>query len=104
MASPSGGPEDFLPGHIDCETAALIRGFLGPIFAHARSWQGLRAALGARGYRLEFRDGRLVVIAREAERPLCTGRDLGHPLIELARRLGRPQLRIGREGRTGWLV
>ena len=93
-----------LPGRLDCETAALVRGFLRPIFEQARSWSDLTARLAARGYDLEFRDGRLVVLIHEDHRPLCTGRDLGEPLAELAARLGRPQLKLGRDGRRGWLA
>lgn len=93
-----------LPARMDCETAALIRGFLRPIFDHAQSWADLAARLAARGYALGFLEGRLVVLSREDGRALCTGRDLGAPLAELARRLGRPQLRTGRDGRSGRLV
>ncbi|QFT64786.1 hypothetical protein SAMN05421853_101294 [Roseivivax halotolerans] len=93
-----------IPGRLDCETAALVRGFLGPIFARAQSWPELCSTLDARGYALEFRDGRLVVISRDFAGPLCTGRDLGHPLSELAARLGRPQLKLAQGGRKGWLA
>lgn len=93
-----------LPGRLDCETAALFRGFLRPIFEHAQSWADLVTKLTARGYDLSFHEGRLVISSRDDGRPLCTGRDLGEPLAALAARFGRPQLKIGRDGRSGWLA
>lgn len=97
-------PTPALPTRLDCETAALIRGFLRPIFEKALSWSDLCTRLAARGYDIEFRDGRLVIMARESNRPVCTGRDIGEPLSELSIRLGRPQLKLGRDGRKGWLA
>ncbi|MHA6324594.1 hypothetical protein [Roseivivax sp. CAU 1753] len=93
-----------LPDRLDCETAALMRGFLRPIFEQAQGWADLVTRLAARGYDLAFREGRLVILSHDDQRPICTGRDLGEPLITLAARFGRPQLKSGRDGRSGWLV
>ncbi|MHA6347448.1 hypothetical protein [Roseivivax sp. CAU 1761] len=90
-----------MPARLDSETAVLIRGFLRPIFDRATSWGDLRDRLRRRGYDLEVRQGRLLVIAIAEKRPICTGRDLGAPLAELAQRLGRLSLRLRPGGESG---
>ncbi|MGG7646164.1 hypothetical protein ACQ5SP_15235 [Rhodovulum sp. YNF3179] len=74
----------------DSETAALLRAALRPVFDGASDWAGLIAALGRRGVRLAIREGRLVLTDGETGRRICTARLLGHPLADLAARLGRP--------------
>lgn len=55
-------------------------------------------ALARKGYALTFRRGRMVIVQSETGRPLSTGRGLGMPLAVLAARLGRPALRLSRDG------
>ena len=74
----------------DCETAALIRAALCPLFDAATSWKALSDGLGARGYGLAIRDGRLVVTNMATGRRVCSARYLGTGLRDLAPRLGRP--------------
>ncbi|SIS85296.1 hypothetical protein SAMN05421759_104311 [Roseivivax lentus] len=104
LANNSEAASHALPPRLDCETAALVRGFLRPIFERAQTWADLVAALSARGYDLVFREGRLVILSHDDGRPLCTGRDLGEPLADLAARFGRLQLKTGRDGRSGWIA
>ncbi|PWE33633.1 hypothetical protein DDZ14_04830 [Maritimibacter sp. 55A14] len=86
--------EDGRSGDLDCETAALLRAHVLREFALADSWTSLADSLAAKGLRLGFRAGHMVLIHRGSEAVLCTGRFLGVPLTELAARLGRPVLRI----------
>lgn len=77
----------------DCETAALLRASLCPLFDRATAWQGLAQALARRGLGLAIRDGRLVVQDMASGQRICTARYLGTTLRDLSRRLGRPLIR-----------
>lgn len=83
-----------MPRPLDSETSALLRGFLTPIFESATSWANLRDRLAKKGYALEFRAGRMVVLDTAKNEPLCTGQLLGVPLRALASRLGRPCVKL----------
>ena len=92
-----------LTTQLDCETAALLRQVLLPILEAATDWSGLAGALARKGYALTFRSGRMVIVQSETGRPLSTGRGLGMPLSVLAARLGRPALRLSRDGSSAEL-
>lgn len=92
-----------LPAPLDCETSALLRGFLTPIFEHASSWADLKAQLAAKGYNLAFHAGHMVVLNVDTHQPLCTGAALGVPLRTLSARLGRPCVKVHRDGMSGHL-
>ena len=47
---------------LDCETAALMRGWLRPLVDQAAGWPAFIEALSTRGYGLVFRQGRLWLI------------------------------------------
>ncbi|MCA0962491.1 hypothetical protein [Salipiger bermudensis] len=83
---------------LDCESAALLRQILLPVVEAATDWPGLAGALARKGYGLTFRRGRMVIVQNETGRPVSTGRGLGMPLAGLAARLGRPSLRLSRDG------
>ena len=93
-----------LPPPLDCETAALIRQVLLPIFDAAPDWQSLSRALSRKGYSVGFRQGRMVILDDTTGSALCTGRDGGTPLRTLAQRLGRPALKLHRDGRSAELA
>lgn len=93
-----------LPQPLDCETAALIRQVLLPIFDTAPDWQSLSRALNRKGYRVGFRQGRMVILDDATGSALCTGQDGGTPLRALAQRLGRPALKLHRDGRSAELA
>lgn len=76
--------------NLDCESAALFRASLNPLFDRAASWTALIEGLNLRGYGLAIRDGRLVLLDTANGRRVCTARYLGTNLRELSRRLGRP--------------
>ena len=80
-------------GPMDSETAMQLRAHLAPLFERAESWDALRAALGACGFALAIRGGRLTVIERRDGCAICTAGWLGTPLSRLSRRLGRPCIR-----------
>ena len=65
----------------DCETAALIRAVLCPLFDTATSWKALSDGLGARGYGLAIRDGRLVVHAHRTVFALSVDTPMGEPEV-----------------------
>ena len=97
--------KDGLPmAALDSETACLLRRSMLPVIDAAQSWPELSAALRAKGFGMIFREGRLIFSRLEDGQELCTARFLGAPLDELAGRLGRPNVRAGRDGRTGQLV
>ncbi len=75
---------------LDCETAALLRAAIRPLFASAASWASLADILRDKGYRLEFRSGRLCVTDRMTGDRVCGLRFLGFEFIDLVRRMGRP--------------
>ncbi|HBS49710.1 MAG TPA: hypothetical protein DEA05_06310 [Rhodobacteraceae bacterium] len=81
------------PGDLDCETAALYRAWLGPLFEGATDWDSLTARLGAHGYGLAIREGRLYLTRCETGRRFAPARMLGTSLRDLSARLGRPRLR-----------
>ena len=92
--NPPLGRESHLPRPLDSETTALLRGFLTPILEAAASWTDLRDRLACKGYGLEFRSGRMVILDAASEEPVCTGQHLGVPLRALATRLGRPTVKL----------
>mgnify|MGYP005990313941 CR=1 FL=1 len=92
-----------LPAPLESETEALLRQFLSPIFDAATSWADLSGRLLTRGYVLEFRKGRMVLLNADSGRPVCTGRTMGAPLAQLAGRLGRPAIRASLDGHCGHL-
>ncbi|WP_170331645.1 hypothetical protein [Ruegeria arenilitoris] len=75
---------------LDCETAALLRATMRPLFATAPSWASLTDILKNKGYRLAFRQGRLCVIDRATDARICGLHFLGFEFRDLVRRLGRP--------------
>ncbi|MEQ5869496.1 hypothetical protein J4E08_06230 [Sagittula sp. NFXS13] len=91
-----------LPIPLDCETRAMLRLFLAPILQKSESWQDVAARLEERGYELGFCEGRMVVY-NDIGQALCTGSDIGIPMSELSRRLGRPCIIAHPDGETGAL-
>ncbi|CUJ86052.1 hypothetical protein RUE5091_00418 [Ruegeria denitrificans] len=75
---------------LDCETAALLRATIRPVFDTAASWSNLTDILKDKGYRLAFRQGRLCITDRATDERICGIRFLGFEFRELVRRLGRP--------------
>ena len=75
---------------LDCESAALLRAALRPIFAGAASWGSLTDILKEKGYRLAFRKGRLCITDRTTDERVCGLRFLGLEFRDLVRRMGRP--------------
>ncbi len=75
---------------LDCETAALLRAAMRPIFSGAASWSNLAEILKGKGYRLAFRSGRLCVTDRTTDARVCGLNFLGFEFRDLVRRLGRP--------------
>ena len=82
---------------LDCETLVLIRSFLAPILEAAESWAALAKQLEAKGYRLAFHAGHLVIENGQGE-ALCTGSAIGVPLAKISQRIGRPTLRLNSDG------
>ncbi|WP_170527878.1 hypothetical protein [Ruegeria arenilitoris] len=75
---------------MDCETAALLRAVIRPLFAGAASWAGLASSLYEKGYQLTFQKGRLCLLDNSSGSRVCGLRFLGLELKDLVRRLGRP--------------
>ncbi|WP_170577355.1 hypothetical protein [Ruegeria arenilitoris] len=75
---------------LDCETAALLRAVIRPVFDTAASWASLTDILKDKGYRLAFRQGRLCITDRTTDQRVCGIRFLGFEYKDLVRRLGRP--------------
>lgn len=75
---------------LDCETAALLRAAIRPVFASAISWGNLSDILKDKGYRLAFRKGSLCITDRISGARVCGLRFLGLDFKELVRRMGRP--------------
>ncbi|WP_171122436.1 MULTISPECIES: hypothetical protein [unclassified Ruegeria] len=75
---------------LDCETAALLRATIRPIFDTAASWANLSDILRDKGYRLAFREGRMCITDRTTDERVCGIRFLGFEFKELVKRLGRP--------------
>ncbi|MFZ5964158.1 hypothetical protein ACOXXX_14525 [Thalassococcus sp. BH17M4-6] len=98
----AGWPEaSQLPPRMDCETAALLRGFLTPILENATSWEDLSERLAAKGYGVAFAEGHLVIVNAESHDPVSTGADMGVPLRHLSQRLGRPCVKVHQGGHSG---
>lgn len=93
---PACGPAPHSPT-LDCETAALMRGWMLPILDRAASWQALCETLHTKGYALGFREGHLCLTDQISGSPVCTLRSLGTGLRELVTRLGRPVVRPSRD-------
>jgi hypothetical protein len=89
---------------LDSETACLLRISMLPEIDAASDWKDLETRLGSKGFGLTFRDGRMIFVRLDDGQEICTGRFLGVPMTELADRLGRPNVRAGRDGRTGRLI
>ncbi|MBR9837299.1 hypothetical protein [uncultured Salipiger sp.] len=92
-----------LPETPDCETAALLRQILLPVLENAPDWRSLAGELARKGYEITFRLGRMVIVDAETGAALGTGHMLGAPLASLAARLGRPAIRLNRDGCTAEL-
>ncbi|WP_298933287.1 hypothetical protein [uncultured Ruegeria sp.] len=75
---------------LDCETAALLRAAIRPVFASAASWGNLSDILKDKGYHLAFRQGRLCITDLATGARVCGLRFLGFELKDLISRLGRP--------------
>lgn len=93
-----------IPAAMDLESTIWLRAVLLPLFETADNWADLQTTLGARGYRIGFCAGHLTILESETGRGLCTGSRLGAPLARLARRLGRPRIRLAAGGSTAELV
>lgn len=78
---------------LDCETGALMRASLAPLFEAAESWDGLRSMLRARALDFEFEKGRLVLVAQDSRAKVCSCRFLGFPMASLAARFGKLRVR-----------
>jgi len=89
----SGGAGNPDTPEVDSETAALFRAVLRPLIVQANSWSNLLDTLGAKGYGLTFRGGRLFLTSQATGRRVCSLRFLGLPLVDLVARLGRPIVR-----------
>ncbi|WP_353473739.1 hypothetical protein PVT71_06755 [Salipiger sp. H15] len=92
-----------LPRDLDSETAALLRMVVLPQIEAAESWGDLVLRLRDKGFGLGFRAGRMILSRLESGAEICTGRSLGAPLRGLAARLGRPALRLSRDGQSAQL-
>ncbi len=75
---------------LDCESAALLRAAIRPLFSSAASWSSLADILKDKGYHLAFRQGRLCITDRKTGDRICGLRFLGFELRDLVRRMGRP--------------
>ena len=89
---------DTMPGDLDSESAALLRMVVLPQIEAASSWGDLVMRLREKGFGLGFRAGRMILNRLDSGAEICTGRSLGAPLRGLAARLGRPALRLSRDG------
>ncbi len=76
--------------YLDCETAALLRATIRPIFDRAASWSSLADILKDKGYQLAFRQGRMCITDRATDERICGIRFLGFEFMDLVSRLGRP--------------
>ncbi len=95
--------QESLPQDPDCETAALLRMVVLPQIEGACSWPDLVSRLRSKGFGLGFRSGRMILSRLDSGAEVCTGRSLGAPLRALALRLGRPALRLSRDGQSAQL-
>ncbi len=77
---------------LDCETAALLRASIRPLFTNAANWGALSDILREKGYSLAFRDGRLCLTDQATGGRICGLKFLGFELRELVRRMGRPMV------------
>lgn len=93
VPAPTNWAESRVGNRLDCETGALLRQVVLPLFAQAKTWAGLRELLSSRGYDLGFDNGRLVLIDTLRDVKICSCRYLGYPLETLAKRLGRLRAR-----------
>ncbi len=75
---------------LDCETAALLRAAIRPIFSNAANWGSLAETLKEKGYSLVFRQGRLCLTDTATDARVCGLNFLGFEFRDLVRRLGRP--------------
>lgn len=75
--------------NLDCESAALLRASIRPLFEQSASWLGLMDRLRDRGYRLAFREGSLCITDRESESRICGLNFLGLNMRDLVDRMGR---------------
>lgn len=88
-APKAGAPET----DMDCETAALYRAWMRPLFERASDWDMLVTGLREKGYALAIRDGRLFLTRSDTGQRFCSVRFLGTNMRDLAGRLGRPVIR-----------
>ena len=75
---------------LDCESAALPRAAIRPLFNSAASWASLADILRDKGYHLAFRQGRLCISDHSTGERVCGLRFLGFELRDLMHRMGRP--------------
>ncbi len=75
---------------LDCETAALLRAAILPLFTSAASWANLAEILKEKGYCLSFRKGSLCLTDQVSGDRVCGMRFLGLDFKELVQRMGRP--------------
>ena len=75
---------------LDCESAALLRAAIRPLFSGAANWTSLSDILRDKGYHLAFRQGRLCLSDRITGERICGLRFLGFELRDLVGRMGRP--------------
>jgi len=92
-----------LTSQLDCESAALLRQGLLPALEAVTDWPGRAGALAPRGQGMTFRNVRMVIVRSCTGWPPSTGRGLGMPLAVRAARLGRPALRLSRDGASAEL-
>ncbi|EIE51819.1 hypothetical protein C357_06704 [Citreicella sp. 357] len=88
---------------LDSETATMLRIVLRPIIDGATDWSGLTGDLDRKGYRLGFRDGRMLIVDDYSGEAISTGSAIGAPLSALSQRIGRPPLRMSGDGRSAVL-
>ena len=75
---------------LDCESAALLRAAIRPLFSNAASWASLADILRDKGYHLAFRQGHLCISDHSTGECVCGLHFLGFELCDLVRHLGRP--------------
>lgn len=92
-----------LPLPMDSESRAMLRLFLAPILERATSWGEMAGWLDEKGYSLGFREGRLVVYNDMGE-GLCTGSDIGVPMVDIVSRIGKPCIKAHVGGLSGELA
>jgi len=78
------------PTDLDCESAALLRASIRPIFNNATDWGMLSEILREKGYALRFREGQMCITDLQTDQRVCGLRFLGFEFQDLVHRMGRP--------------